>query len=133
MLMNDWMHFNKILNTDPIDTNQLDVYLYFLGKQTNNNNNNVNMNGGNMGMNNMSNMNNNSNNSNNNNNSPPYNLKSPPERQSTSNISDFNINKFSKKPTTTDFPLPNNTTVDKKNTITGSVGSKRYFLCFIII
>ena len=81
------MHFNKILNTDPIDTNQLDVYLYFLGKQ-NNNSNNIQ---GNLSMN-MNNTNNSG--------SSPYNLKSPPERQSSSNISDFNITKFSKKTTT---------------------------------
>ncbi len=81
MLLNDWKHFNNILSSDPIDSNQLDFYLYIISKQQNNQN---------MAQ---------------NSNSPPYNLKSPPERQSTSNITDFNISKFGKKPNTTEYPM----------------------------
>jgi len=61
--MNDWKHFNNIISADPIDTNQLDFYLYVINKQPTN--------------------------------SPTFN-KTPPERQTTGNLSDFS--KFSKRP-----------------------------------
>ena len=36
MLLNDWKHFNNIISADPIDTNQLDFFLYVTNKQSTN-------------------------------------------------------------------------------------------------
>jgi hypothetical protein len=36
VLLNDWKHFNNIISGDPIDTKQLDFYLYVVNKQQTN-------------------------------------------------------------------------------------------------